>query len=168
MGTATGTNRSLSNPMRKPWCPTPPEGFHPHIAVLPVRSAVERTPHKCASLGLHSHRPTSTGGPARESPCATVSRVAPTGRPRYRASFRGRSAVRMPGPCIARCKEMSAPSGRHDNARRSVRMCSKAGNPSAVRTASFRRSWAGPPRKRLGETAANFKPTPPKIAEKPL
>src|SRR5450755_427446 len=45
---------------------------------------------------------------------------------------------------------------------------SRAGNPSAARTASFRRSWAGPPRKRVGETATNFKSTLPKIAEKPL
>jgi hypothetical protein len=46
--------------------------------------------------------------------------------------------------------------------------CSRAANPSAGRTASFRRSWAGPPRKRLRETATHFKSTPPKIAGKPL
>ena len=166
MGTMTGINRWWSNPTRKRCCSGPPTGSRPHRAASPVRSAAARTPRRCASRGPGSHPRGSNAGPVHETPCARASPTGPKGTPRYRASSRDRSAGRTPWPGIVRYREMFAPSGCHGNARQSARTCSRAGNPSVARTASCRRSWAGPPRKRLRETASNFKSTPPKIAGK--
>ena len=183
MGTMTGISRWWSSPTRKRCCPDLPTGFRLYKAVSPARSASGRTPRKYANHGLRwrprvrmrsriARRtlslPASTVGPVRQSPYAIASPAEPTGTPQYRANFRGMSAGRTPWPGIAQYREMSALSGRHDNARRSARMCSMAGNPSTARTASFRRSWANPPREMIGETAANFKSTPRKIVGKPL
>ena len=136
MGTTTGIDRWWSSPMRKWSLSDPPTGFPAHKAVSPARSAVARTRHKCASRGLSWHPPALTAGPGRESPYARASPAAPTDKPQRRARSRGTSVGRTPWHDTARCSEMFAPSGRHDNARRSALMCSKADNPSAARTAS--------------------------------
>jgi hypothetical protein len=168
MGTMTGTNRWWLNPTRERCCSGPPAGSRRHIAASPVRSAAARTQRKCANRGPGSHQRGSNAGPVRENPYARASRAGPTGMLRCRASSLGTSVGRTPWPGIARCMEAFGPNDRHGNARQSARTCSRAGNPSAARTASFRRSWAGPPRKRVEETANNFKSTPRKIAGKPL
>ena len=131
-----------------------------------MRSAVGRTRHKCANHGFHWHPPESTAGSVREIPYDRASRVEPTGKPQCRAGFPGRSVGRTPWPDTARHMEMFARRSRHRNARRAAKMCSKAGNPSAVRIPSFRSTWATPPRKRVGESAANFKSTPRKNRQK--
>jgi hypothetical protein len=157
----TGANRWRSNPTHKLCCSAPPIGSRLHKAASPVRSAAVRTPRKCASRGPRPHPRGWNAGLVRKNPYARASLAEPRGMPRRRAGFPARSVGRTPWLGIVRCSETSAASGRRDNARQSARTRSRTGNPSAARTASYRRLSASPPRKRAGETGTNFKSTPP-------
>jgi hypothetical protein len=167
-GTMTGTDRWSSSPTHRRCPSNPPTDSRRHKVASPERSAAERIQHKCANHGSRWHQPESIAGPARENPYARASLVAPTGTLQCHAGFPGKSVGQRPWPGIARCMEMFARRDRHDDERRGERTYSRAGNPSAARISSFRRSWVGPPRKRVGEIAVNFKSTPRKIVGSPF
>src|SRR5437660_9189995 len=110
METATGKDRWWSSPEHRPCWSTPSPSFRRRRACAPGQSAGGRTPRKCASRASRWHRPASIAGPARESPCGRASRLAPTGRLRYRAGSLGKSVARTPSLGIARHSTAFAPS----------------------------------------------------------
>ncbi len=81
----------------------------------------------------------------------------------------GMSVGRTPLPGTVRHMERFARRSHHRNARRAEKTCSRAGNPSAARIPSFRRTSGGPsPEKEPTESDANLDATPSKIAENPF